>query len=86
MGLSLSVKTMTTAGGQSISRIGLRIEVECQLGDKAMVQWQIETILPTGDAITVKGVNYFEIENDKIKYFSNYHDTAPFAPLFANQG
>jgi ketosteroid isomerase-like protein len=50
-------------------------------GDKAMVVWHISTVGPKGEAIEADGVNYFEVKDGKIVYFSNYHDTVPFAPV-----
>jgi ketosteroid isomerase-like protein len=47
----------------------------------AMATWRIETVGPNGERIEAKGANYFEIENGKIKYFANFHDTVPFKPI-----
>jgi ketosteroid isomerase-like protein len=51
-------------------------------GDRAMARWHISTVPAPGINIEVDGVNYFEIKGGKIVHFANYHDTAPFAPLF----
>ena len=59
----------------------LQVVVE---GDRAMAVWHIETMAPDGTPIDAKGVNYYEIANGKIAYFSNYHDTAPFAPILGH--
>jgi ketosteroid isomerase-like protein len=50
-------------------------------GNRAMAIWHITAPLPTGQKIEADGVNFYRIENGKIAYFSNYHDTAPFAPV-----
>jgi len=47
-------------------------------GNRAMVQWNIKSIKADGSPLDVEGVNYFEIEDGKIKYFANFHDTVPF--------
>jgi ketosteroid isomerase-like protein len=51
-------------------------------GDKAMVTWHISFIGPKGVKIEAKGVNFFRVKDGKIVYFANFHDTAPFKPLF----
>jgi steroid delta-isomerase-like uncharacterized protein len=56
----------------------LEIVVE---GDRAMAVWHIEAIPAPGVSLDLKGANYYRIEKGKIAYFSNYHDTAPFAPI-----
>ncbi len=46
----------------------------------AMATWRLETLGPNDERIEVKGANYYEIRDGKIKYFANFHDTAPFKP------
>lgn len=53
----------------------LEIVVE---GDKAMACWNIQSPLPDGKKLDVKGANYYKIKDGKIVYFANFHDTAPF--------
>ncbi len=50
-------------------------------GDKAMVVWQISAPMPNGKSLEVDGANFYKIRDGKIVYFSNYHDTKPFAVL-----
>ena len=50
-------------------------------GDKAMVQWHIETLGPNNEPIEAKGVNFYRIRDGKIEYFANFHDTKPFEPI-----
>lgn len=52
--------------------------------DQACVVWDFEGANASGVPIEAKGVNFFRIENDKITYMSNFHDTRPFDP-FMNQ-
>ncbi len=49
-------------------------------GDKAMAVWHISAMGPTGP-IEVDGANFYKLKNGKIVYFSNYHDTVPFAAV-----
>lgn len=53
-------------------------------GKEACVLWHCEAANATGAPIDAKGANYFQVENDKITYMSNFHDTKPFEP-FVNQ-
>jgi ketosteroid isomerase-like protein len=50
-------------------------------GDKAMVCWNIQSPLPDGSKLDLKGANFYRIKDGKIAYFANFHDTAPFANL-----
>ncbi len=56
----------------------LHIVVE---GNRAMVLWHIVAANAAGEAIDVKGANYFEVKNGKITYMANFHDTVPFKPF-----
>lgn len=49
-------------------------------GDKAMAVWHIEALGPAGP-IDAKGANFYRIQNGKITYFSNFHDTVPFSAV-----
>ena len=49
--------------------------------NRAMAVWHITAMPVEGVNIDAKGANYYELENGRIKYFSNYHDTAPFAAI-----
>ena len=48
-------------------------------GDRAMAAWNIQSPMPDGGKLDLKGVNYYKVADGKIVYFANYHDTAPFA-------
>ena len=50
-------------------------------GDRAAVLWRIEAANAKGVPIDAKGANYFKINNGKIVYMSNFHDTVPFKPF-----
>ena len=50
-------------------------------GDKAMVSWNIQSPLPDGTSLDLKGANFYKVKGGKIVYFANFHDTAPFANL-----
>jgi ketosteroid isomerase-like protein len=53
-------------------------------GNKACVIWRCEAANASGVPIDAKGANFFLVENGKIAYMSNFHDTRPFDP-FMNQ-
>lgn len=53
-------------------------------GNEASAIWQIEAANASGVPVEAKGANFFQIENGKITYMANFHDTVPFAP-FVNQ-
>jgi ketosteroid isomerase-like protein len=53
-------------------------------GNKACVVWHCEAANASGVPIDAKGANFFLVENGKITYMSNFHDTRPFDP-FMNQ-
>lgn len=50
-------------------------------GENAMVMWEINAANATGVPIKAKGVNYFIVENGKITYMANFHDSVPFKPF-----
>ena len=50
-------------------------------GNQACVIWNFEGANASGVTIEAKGVNFFRVENDKITYMSNFHDTRPFDPF-----
>ena len=50
-------------------------------GNQASVIWHLEAANATGVPIDAKGANYFLVENGKITYMSNFHDTRPFDPF-----
>ena len=52
--------------------------------DQAAVIWHCEVANASGVPIDARGANYFQINNSKIVYMANFHDTVPFAP-FINQ-
>lgn len=53
-------------------------------GDQACVVSHIEAANAKGVPIDAEVANYFKIENGKIAYMANFHDTVPFGP-FLNQ-
>jgi ketosteroid isomerase-like protein len=53
-------------------------------GSQASVIWHCEAANASGVPIDAKGANYFQVNNGKITYMANFHDTVPFAP-FVNQ-
>lgn len=53
-------------------------------GNKAGVMWHIEAANASGVPIDAKGANFFQVEDGKITYMANFHDTVPFGP-FVNQ-
>jgi ketosteroid isomerase-like protein len=50
-------------------------------GDQAMAVWHITAPLPNGAVIEADGANYYRVKDGRIAYFSNYHDTRPFAAV-----
>ena len=50
-------------------------------GDKAMVTWHIVAANAAGVPIEAKGANFFRVQNSKIVYMANFHDTVPFKPF-----
>lgn len=48
-------------------------------GDRAMAMWNIQSPMPNGKKLDLKGVNFFKVADGKIAYFANFHDTAPFS-------
>jgi len=53
-------------------------------GNEACVIWHCEAANASGVPIDAKGVNFFRVENGKLTYIANFHDTRPFDP-FVNQ-
>lgn len=53
-------------------------------GNEACVTSHISAANASGVPIEANVANYFRLENGKIKYMANFHDTVPFAP-FVNQ-
>ncbi len=53
-------------------------------GDQAFVASHISAANAKGVPIEAEVANYFRLENSKITYMQNYHDTRPFDP-FVNQ-
>ena len=52
--------------------------------EQAAVIWHCEAANATGVPIDVRGANYFRVEEGKIVYMANFHDSRPFDP-FMNQ-
>lgn len=53
-------------------------------GQEACVVSHISAANASGVAIEANTANYFRLENNKIVYMANFHDTRPFDP-FVNQ-
>ncbi|HZP82148.1 MAG TPA: nuclear transport factor 2 family protein [Chthonomonadaceae bacterium] len=53
-------------------------------GSEACVVSHISAANAAGVPIEAEVANYFRLENGKIVYMANFHDTVPFAP-FVNQ-
>jgi ketosteroid isomerase-like protein len=53
-------------------------------GNEACVVSHIAAANASGVPIEADVANYFRLENGKIAYMANFHDTVPFAP-FVNQ-
>ena len=53
-------------------------------GNEACVISHISAANASGVPIEANVANYFRLENGKITYMANFHDTVPFAP-FVNQ-
>jgi ketosteroid isomerase-like protein len=53
-------------------------------GDEAAVVSHISAANAAGVPIEAEVANYFRLENGKIAYMANFHDTRPFDP-FVNQ-
>jgi ketosteroid isomerase-like protein len=50
-------------------------------GDEACVIWHCEAANAAGDPIDARGANYFKMEDGKIAYMANFHDSVPFKPF-----
>jgi len=50
-------------------------------GDQACVISHISATNASGVPIEANVANYFRLENGKIKYMANFHDTVPFDPF-----
>jgi len=47
-------------------------------GNIGVALWNIKSPKPNGEMLDLKGANYYTVENNKITYFANFHDTKPF--------
>lgn len=54
-------------------------------GDEACVIWHCEAANAAGDPIDARGANYFKMEDGKIAYMANFHDSVPFKPYTDQQ-
>jgi PhnB protein len=54
-------------------------------GDHAVGLWHMTLLAPNGMPVDCRGANYYWVQEGKIKYFSNFHDTVPYLPLFPNR-
>ncbi|MFJ8083605.1 nuclear transport factor 2 family protein [Streptomyces sp. NPDC096205] len=52
-------------------------------GDQAAVVSHISAATHTGAEIEADVANYFRVEDGRIVYMSNHHDTVPFLPVTA---
>ncbi len=50
-------------------------------GNEATVVSRIEAANATGEPINARVTNYFRVENGKIVYMANFHDSVPFKPF-----
>jgi ketosteroid isomerase-like protein len=50
-------------------------------GDEACVVSHISAANASGEPIEANVANYFRLEQGKIVYMANFHDTVPFAPF-----
>ena len=50
-------------------------------GDEACVISHISAANAVGIPIEANVANYFRLENGRIKYMANFHDTVPFGPF-----
>ena len=49
-------------------------------GPQAAVIWDFEGASADDKPMAAHGANYFRVENGKITYMSNHHDSIPFKP------
>ncbi|MDP9313444.1 MAG: nuclear transport factor 2 family protein [Chloroflexota bacterium] len=54
-------------------------------GDQACVVSRIEAANAAGVPIEANVANYFRVENGKITYMANFHDSVPFRPFLDQQ-
>lgn len=47
-------------------------------GNDAFVLWEVEATTTNGIEINTKGANFYRVENGKVTYLTNYHDSVPF--------
>jgi ketosteroid isomerase-like protein len=52
-------------------------------GGKAAVVSRITAVTPDGATIQANVSNYFEVNDGRITYMANFHDTVPFSPVLA---
>ena len=50
-------------------------------GDEAAVVSHISAANASGEAIEADVANYFKVEDGKISYMANFHDSVPFQPF-----
>ena len=50
-------------------------------GAEAAVVSHISAASPSGESIEAEVMNYFQVENGKIAYMANFHDSRPFKPV-----
>jgi ketosteroid isomerase-like protein len=50
-------------------------------GNEACVVTHISAANASGEPIEANTANYFRLENGRIVYMANFHDTVPFAPF-----
>jgi len=50
-------------------------------GTQACVVSHISAVSASGEPIEVEAANYFYIEEGRITYMANFHDSRPFAPI-----
>lgn len=55
-------------------------------GDQAAVVSHISAANAAGVPIEAEVMNYFRVENSKIAYMANFHDSVPFKPFLEQLG
>lgn len=78
------IQTLSNAVGaleKGYSKFLMHPEETIVEGNKASVIWHLKAANAAGVPIDAKGANYFLVENGKITYMSNFHDTRPFDPF-----
>ena len=79
-GLS-TLRPMMQGMGRAYSRFQNVPKTILVNGDEAAVVSHISAANAAGEPIEANVMNYFRLENGKIAYMANFHDSAPFKPF-----